>query len=228
LPTTYSVTAVRRGVAVVLLALVAGACGGDKAAPGSATPRITGGADGPLAPGLLTQAQLRQVPGLSSAKVTSLEETSLFEDPDPRGPCGAKVPALSLDDAAGVAIAAETIRGGAEFVRRLPTGAATRYLDAVMADTRSGCPEYETTTNQGAKQRVLLVRIVRLHNEFDQAVAVVNALKVANSVRAATRVEVRHGDILATTVIFTNRPMENVTVRGIASLMGRSLDVFDD
>jgi hypothetical protein len=211
----------------LLLVLALGACGGHKGANGSNTPRITVGADGPLAPGLLTQVQLRQVPGLSTAKVTSLQKAAIFEDPDPRGPCGAKVPTLSLDDAAGIAITAETIRGGAEFVRRLPAGGAKRYLDAVMADTKSGCPEYATTTNQGATQRVLLVRIVRLYKEFDQAVAVVNAIKLGGTVRAATRVEVRHGDILATTVIFTNTPMDNVTVRGIASLMGRDLDVFD-
>ena len=43
-----------------------------------------------------------------------------------------------------------------------------------MADTRAGCAEYETTTNQGNRQRVLLVRVVRLHPEFDQAVAFVH------------------------------------------------------
>jgi hypothetical protein len=207
--------------------LFVGACGGSKGANRSNTPRITVGADGPLAPGLLTQTQLRQVPGLSSATVTSLKQATLFQDPDPRGPCGASVPVVSLQDAAGVAIKASTIRSGAEFVSRLKPGAAKRYLDARMANTTSGCPEYVTTTHQGVKQRVLLVRIVRLHKEFQQALAVVTAIKIADSVRAATEIEVRHDDILARTVIFTSRPMDNVTVRGIASLMERNLSVFD-
>jgi hypothetical protein len=217
---------VRRGLAVLLVVLAVGACGG-KGAKGSNTPRITVGVDGPLAPGLLTQTQLRQVPGLSTATVTSLQEIAVFEDPDPRGPCGGAVPKVSLKDAVGVAIKAETIRGGAELVTRLPSGAAKKYLDARMANSVPNCAEYETTNNQGAKQRVLLVRIVRLHKEFDQALAIVTAIKIGTSVRAATQVEVRKGDILAKTIIFTNTPMDNVAVRGIASLMGSDLAVFD-
>jgi hypothetical protein len=208
---------------VLLVVLVLGACGGHKGANGSNTPRITVGLEGPLAPGLVTQPQLRQVPGLSSAKVTSLLHASVFQDPDPRGPCGAKVPVVSLDDAVGAAISAQTIRSGAEFVTRLEAGAAQRYLDARMADATPGCPEYVTTTHQGASQRVLLVRIVRLPKEFQQALAVVLALKIGDSVRAATEIEVRHDDTLARTVIFTSAPMDDATVRGIASLIERNL-----
>jgi hypothetical protein len=218
---------VRRAAAALLLVGVLGGCSGHKSANGSNTPRITVGAEGPLAPGLLTERQLRQLPALSTATVSSLQETTLFEDPDPRGPCGGKVPATSLHDAAGVSIKAETIRGGAELMARLSPGAAKSYLDARTADATPGCPEFETTTNQGVKQRVLLVRIVPLHTEVQHALAVVTALKIDNSVRAATQIEVRHDDILAKTIIFTNEPMDDVTVRGIASLMGRDLSVFD-
>jgi hypothetical protein len=217
---------VRRLLPIVLLvAFVATACGGSGET--GAPTRVTVGASGPLAKGLLTQTQLRQVPGLSSAKVTTLEETAIFEDPDPRGPCGGKVPAVSLKDAVGVAISAQTIRGGAELIARLPSGVAQAYLDARMANTTLGCPEYQTVTHQGATQRVQLVRIVRLHREFQQALAVVTALKVGDSVRAATQIEVRYNDIISRVVIFTNVPMANVAVRGIASLMGSGLLVFD-
>jgi hypothetical protein len=218
---------VRRVITIVLLMTLIGACGGNKSANGSNPSRITVGADGPLAPGLLTQTQLRQVPGLSSATVTSLQQVAMREDPDPRGPCGAKVPLVSLKDAAGVAIKADTIRGGAELVTRLPAGGAKKYLDARMANATAGCPEYQTVTAQHVTQRVLLVRIVRLHKEFQQALAVVTAIKIGTSVRAATQIEVRHDDILARTIIFTNTPLDNVAVRGIASLMGRNLSVFD-
>ena len=206
--------------------LVLGACGGHKGTNGSNTPRVTVGADGPLAPGLLTQTQVRQVPTFSSAIVSSLRQTTFFEDPDPRGPCGAKVPTVTLHDAVGIAIKAEGIRGAAELVSRLPSGEAKAYLDARMADAHEHCAEFETTTNQGVKQRVLLVRIVRLHKEFQQALAVVMAIKIGQSVRAATEIEVRRDDILARTIVFSNRPIANVAVRGIASLMGRDLAVF--
>ena len=124
-------------------------------------------------------------------------------------------------------ITAQTIRGGAELITRLPPGGAKAYLDARMANTTLGCPAYQTVTQQGANQHVQLVRIVRLHREFQQALAVVTALKVGDSVRAATQIEVRYNDILSRVVIFTNVPMANVAVRGIASLMGSGLLVFD-
>ena len=206
--------------------LVLGACGGHKGTNGSNTPQVTVGADGPLAPGLLTQTQLRQVPTLSSATVSSLQQTTYFEDPDPRGPCGAKVPTVTLENTVGIAVKADAIRGAAELVSRLPAGEAKRYLDARMADAHEHCAEYQTTTHQGAAQRVLLVRIVRLHKEFEQALAVVMAIKIGQSVRADTVIEVRQGDVLARTVVFSNRPLANVAVRGIASLMGRDLAAF--
>lgn len=214
----------RRGFVyrTVLVALVASACGGGGGGTSAKTP-VTVAVFGPLDAALLTQTQLRQVPGFATTKVTPLQAPVLFEDPDPRAPCGAKVPKLSLRDAVGIAMTAESIRGGAQLVIRLPSGAAKGYLDARQANTSKGCPEYETTTNQGAKQRVLLVRVVRLHREFDQALAVVTALKIGDNVRAATQIEVRRGDILSRTVVFTNAPFSNQSVRGIASLMGQNL-----
>jgi hypothetical protein len=212
---------------VLLLVLAVAACGGHKRANGSNAPRVTVVSQGPLAPGLLTQTQLRQVPGLSTATVTSLQETAVFKDPDPRGPCGGKVSSISLNDAVGIAIKAETIRAGAELMTRLPPGGAKKYLDARMANATPGCPEYQTVTAQHVTQRVLLVRIVRLHKEFEQALAVISAIKIRSSVRAAAQIEVRHGDMLAKTIIFTNDPMDDVAVRGIASLMGRDLAVLD-
>jgi hypothetical protein len=138
------------------------------------------------------------------------------------------VPVVPLQDVAGVAVVAETIRGAAQLVIRLPKGDAKKYLDARQANTSKGCPEYQTTTNQGAVQRVLLVRVVRLHKEFEQGLAVVTALKIGDSVRAATQIEIRRGDILSRTVVFTNVPISNVSVRGIAAVMAENLLTFDE
>ncbi|HVT78633.1 MAG TPA: hypothetical protein VHD87_16455 [Acidimicrobiales bacterium] len=217
----------RRAVGILLVAALVGGCGGGSSGKKSNTAAINAGDTGPLAPALLTQSQLRQVPGLSTAVVTSLKQTTFFADPDPRGPCGAKVPALSVKDAVGVAIKADGVRGAAQIVARLPEGTAKKILDARMADSTAGCPEFETVTHQGVHQRVLLVRIVRLHKEFEQALAVVNAIKIGKSVRAATQIDVRDGDVVSRIVIFTTAPIDNVTVRGIASLMGQNLHALD-
>lgn len=216
----------RRLVAVLALMCVS-ACGGSGGAPAS-PPVAVVGPTGPLVAGLLTESQLRTVPGLSSARVNPLQQQAFFEEADARGPCGAAVPRLELDDAAAVSIRADTIRGGAQFVVRLPPGEAKRLLDARQANTSKGCPEFATTTNLGQNQTVQLVRVVRMHREFQQVLATVSALKVDGSVRAATQIEVRHDDILARLVIFSNLPLNNQSVRGLAALMARSLAAFDE
>lgn len=216
----------RRGLLILLVVpvLVAAACGGSNGT--TATTRVTVGPLGSLEAALLTQTQLRQVPGLPTAEVAPLTDLGVFEDPDPRGPCGARVPKLALTDTAMITITAQNIRGGAQLVVRLPSGDAKRYLDARQANTSRGCAPYEFKSPDGVNQRVQLVRVVRLHREFEQALAVVTALTVGERVRAATQIEVRRGDILARTVIYTNLPLSNTAVRGIASVMARNLSVF--
>jgi hypothetical protein len=209
---------------LVVPALLAAACGGGGG--GAGTPRVTVGPRGPLEEALLTATQIRQVPSLSTAKVAPLAALGVFDDPDPRAPCGATVPRLALTDVAAIGISAENIRGGAQLIARLGPGEAKRYLDARQADTSKGCPPYDVETDNGTTQRVQLVRVVRVHREFDQALAVVLAVTVGTTVRAATEIEVRRGDILARAVIYTNLPLPNTSVRGIASVMGRNLSVF--
>ena len=214
----------RRVAAIGLaVACVFAACGGNKPAA-RPSPLITVPAAGPLAPALLSASQLRRVPGFSTAVVTPLVDVKILQDPDPRGPCGGKVPVLALDDAAGLSWSAEAIRGGAQLVIRRPAGQVKTYLTARLNDISPHCGVYTTQTAQGLTQEVKYEGAVRITGQADQSLAVVTAIKINGDVRAATAIEVRRGDVLSRTVIFTAAPLDNTIVRGIGALMAKGLD----
>ncbi len=207
--------------AVILFAL--GVCGGKQRAAPESVPQITLTADGPLSPALISASQLRRVPGFATATVVPLNEVKIFEDPDPRGPCGAKVPVLKLNDAVGLSWNAQAIRGGAQLVIRGATGQAKKFLSARLNDIRPDCAVYTTKNAQGVTQEQKYDHAVRLPIDADQALAVVTALRIGGDVRAATSIEVRRGDVLSRAVIFTESPMDNTIVRGIGALMAKGL-----
>ena len=202
--------------------LAFGACGGAKPAAVKGG-QLTVSADGPLAPGLISASQLRQVPGFSTATLQPLANVKIFQDPDPRGPCGGKVPVLKLDDAVGLAWTAQPIRGGAQLVIRRPAGEAKKYLTARLNDIGTGCGIYTTKTAQGVTQEVKFEGAVRVAPDADQSLAAVSAIRIGADVRAATAIEVRRGDVLSRTVVFSDAPMDNTIVRGIAALMDIAL-----
>jgi hypothetical protein len=213
----------RPGALLAIACFALSACsGGGKALPQS-VPQITIPPTGPLAPALLTQVQLRNVPGLSTAETYPVTDLAVFHDPDPRGPCGGKVPVLSLNDAEGSGLRAQSIRSGAQLVLRRRGGEAKAFLDAREKDTVPNCPDFATKTLQGATQINRLEHVVKLSREADEALAVVHAVKVGTAVRAITQIDVRQGDVLSRFVIFSDYPLSTQTVRGLAALMAKDL-----
>ncbi len=211
----------KRGALLIALALVLGACSnGGAAAPTASTVP----SNGPLAPALLTQSQLRRVPGLSTTTLSGLPKIDVFDDPDPRGPCGRSIPRLGLADAIGASWHAESIRAGAQVVLRRPAAELQSYMQARIQNAVADCPAFEVTSRRGTKQQMKFDASVSITRNADQSLAVVMAIKVNGTVRAATTIEVRTGNVLSRAVVFTNQPMPVPTVRGIASLMAKSLE----
>ncbi|MDP1794889.1 MAG: hypothetical protein Q8K63_12220 [Acidimicrobiales bacterium] len=212
----------RRGAAAafVAVALATGACsdGGTTVAPPATTVAFTG----PLVPALLTQSQLRRVPGFSTLVVVDVASATAFAEPDPRGPCGAPVPQLPLDDAMGTAWSSNTIRGGFQLVVRRPATELQRYMTARLRNTSENCPPFKIRTRSGGEQELKFESAVRITREAAQSFAVVMAVRVGADVRAQTIIEVRTGNLLSRAVLFTSRPVGSSVVRGIAALMAKS------
>ena len=207
----------------LLVGLVLGGCSSGHPTTTSRTPRITVGGGTPLAAALLSATDLRGVPGLpGDVGVTPLTNLKVYEDPDPRAPCGAHVPSLNLSGAAGVGIKSTTVQGAELAVGVGPPSPRT-YFDALVADTRAGCPAYQTTTNTGAVQTVTLRTVVALPPLADGALAVNLGIQQGDHGTLVTLVAVRQGDALALTTLFTAAPLTDGTVRALATAIAHDL-----
>jgi hypothetical protein len=140
-------------VAVALVVL--GGCAREAASPfegGSETPRITTPAPtADLAATLLTEDDLAGVPGLSSAVASELGDAELFENPDPRGPCGTPVAPMP-GPAAGRAFAGDTATLVQVVYERADE--LDSFVDEITRDLVPGCGPHESRTNIGTTQQV--------------------------------------------------------------------------
>jgi hypothetical protein len=158
--------AVKREVARIVRVVAATAVVtlGSGCASGSAddsnTPRITlGGDDDELSGFLLTRSDVTAIDGLEQTTVTEFNEAPLFENPDPRGPCGGVVPAPDFTGAVGRVFAGSS---GTLFTLVLESDAKQQsYLRALQADVREVCESHESTTNTGQTQTVSDVSILQ-------------------------------------------------------------------
>ncbi len=137
-----------RSGAVTAALLTVGGCASD--VRGSSTPRITSGVDrSALANVLLTTDDLDGLP-YAGAVAQDIGEIPVFENPDPRGPCGAEIEPLPLEGAVGRAF---VLGRSSMFTLVLPSGQQSD-IDALRADGHEGCDAFLSMTNVGENQRV--------------------------------------------------------------------------
>ncbi len=142
-------------VAIVLLGSSGCGLGGDDQdeATKSTTPRVTTGAPASQDRAvLLTDQDLHGVAGFEGVEAREIESLPISENPDPRGPCGGKVPPVPLDQAFGRSFRSERV-----VVIELITPSGQRpkeQLAAYQADLRPGCGPYESKTTGDITQRV--------------------------------------------------------------------------
>jgi hypothetical protein len=149
--------------------LVACASEADPGLSESRTPQVT--LEQPAEPErealLLTSSDVSAIDGFAGVPAADIADVPLFENPDPRGPCGAVVPEMSFDGLIGRSF---TGAGGAliEVVGE-HTPARQAVFDAYAADSQPGCAPFESMTNTGARQRVSNIELVELSGIADAA-----------------------------------------------------------
>jgi hypothetical protein len=174
-------------------------------APRSLTPRVTTGtAASRLDAVLLSTADLVAVPGApSDLRAVPVNDAALFKDPDPRTPCGGHLAQPDLSTGAGVALQSSSI-SGFEFVFAQPVEQAQRYVATVQADTRPGCPTYQTRTNTGSFQTVRIVGVLALPKLADQQTGAMVHITNQGLDLYAAEVAVRSGGLLAIEVLLSS------------------------
>jgi hypothetical protein len=151
---TPSINTVRRialFAAVALLAACSSDGGSDGANASSTTVPDTAVAAANAV--LLTQEELRTVPGFEQGTVQPFNSAPTFTNPDPRGPCGGKATNPPMDNAAGTAYSAGNTAVAFHLIT--PTTELQRtYLLALSKDRKDPCPTWESTTSKGTTQTV--------------------------------------------------------------------------
>lgn len=161
---------------LVLAVLVAPACTDAEEPPPSTTPRSTDPGEPPRstapritddpsasrdASELLTAAEVTEATGLKGVVAQDLADVDAFENPDPRGPCGARVPPKPTAGGFGRAFRAGDVVMVVMVEMVMPTTAATRAsIDADKADARPSCGPYTSRTANGDVQHVSDVEIL--------------------------------------------------------------------
>jgi hypothetical protein len=190
-------------------------CSAGHGSSASRTPKIAAASGSGLDAALLSASDLRDGGLPADVHTTALNDLNLFEDPDPRGPCGAKVESIDLTRGAGVGIAASAVQG-AELVVRLDEPAAKAYLGALEADAHDGCAAYQTTTNRGTPQTVTLRTVVALPMLVDGAIATKLTIESSGNATAVTQIVLRRTGTIALTTLFAASPLSDATVRSLA------------
>jgi hypothetical protein len=221
------------GLAILLaLAAMLGACSisistgenaekGDGANSKSNTPRIRSTAR-ELHRGLVTNDELKGVKGLPRLAAVPTQDAPVFENPDPRGFCGVPLDQPDLSKGETVVFATDEMTVF-ESIVRLDEPSARAFLDAAIADTRSGCPPYESTTNTGARQTVTPRNVVDLPQLADQRTAGIASIAVSRQTLYVGQLLLRHDDLVALAVTFSARPVQARTIQHLADAVSTAL-----
>lgn len=190
----------------------------------SLTPRVTEGtAPADLKTKLLQPEDLQGIRGLpSDLRVVPVESANLFENPDPRGPCGAKVDQPDLSGGASLAFQARTATGF-QMVGEVPEDQARAFLDATAADSRPGCPPWQSRTDTGANQTGEFLGTVDLGLPADVATAANIHVTSAGSEAYGTEIIVRSGGTLSVVVLLAGAPAPPSVTRDLAATAARRL-----
>ncbi|HEY5170641.1 MAG TPA: hypothetical protein VIK54_02830 [Acidimicrobiia bacterium] len=210
-------------VMLALAAIVGVGCGGEPFPATSTTPRVSADPSSSLQPGLVTSAALATVPALASVATVPTSQGQIFENPDPRAPCGAKIAPPRLSDA----IAEFQMSTGFAFEGIANTGAASakRFLDANRADMRDGCPPYDSQTNQlGVVQHVVYEGSIPLTSIADDALAVREQVSVPGQPLVdAVEIVIRRRAVVGV-FEYLGAPISAEAVVEVANLVARGLE----
>jgi hypothetical protein len=171
---------------------------------------------------LLSSDDIENVPGSPDDLVRQpVEDASLFENPDPRGPCGAEVTQPDFADAAISVFG--TPEAPHAFVTQavwdLPAGVAQEFLEEERADLIPGCPPYTSETPFG-EQRVELLGEVALPQLEADALAIRLRIRTSEGPTLyAGSLLVRKGSRLSNIGMFAENPVSEAFIRSVASLV---------
>jgi hypothetical protein len=147
------------------------------------------------------------------------------ENPDPRGPCGAKIVQPDLTQDAAIGITSSSVLG-VQGVMRPTEISAEDYLDANLDDADADCPPWTSTTNTGSTQTVTLLDVVpdqRVDDAIDQQLGIVLKIETEGQTAYAGVVFLRAGDVLSEVAYYGAAEVDARTVEELVVLAAARL-----
>ena len=163
---------------MLVAVITASACGGDDS-PESSTPEISISGDDGFVDLLLTSDDFDDISSLAGLAREVGTTAGIYEDPDPRAPCGAPVLFPATD-------AIATFSGTDITVLNLVgSDGGAEYIEAMRDDARPGCPDHTRETNiPGQNQTVTFLGEVRLPAVGDNRIALRSRIRTTADLEA--------------------------------------------
>ena len=165
---------------------------------------------------LLTARDVSAIPGApGGVAVVPSEKGTLFQDPDPRSPCGARVTLPDLSQSAHVTFDAASF-GAFQVVVDQSVQKATAFATAWQRDTRPGCPPSTSRTSTGSTQISQLVGPISMPRLVDQETGALLTVNDNGQTVDAYGMVLRSGGRLELDVLISPVPLTQAFVLGFA------------
>lgn len=204
--------------AVICGAMIASGCSSSSSLPISKMPPIsTGTGTSSQQAALLTTSDLQAIPGTPAGVELAppSQQGTLFQDPDPRSPCGARVTLPDFSQGAKIQFDSATF-AAFQIVIDLPVSEATAFTTAWQRDTRPGCPPYKSLTNTGSSQTADLVASIPMPSLVDQATGAGMTITSNGQTVNSYGLILRSGGRLELDVLIAPAPLPDPLVKGFA------------
>jgi hypothetical protein len=167
----------------------------------------------------LTRDDVAAATGAQDFRSTPIEAV-LLRNPDPRGPCGARISIPDPSDGAATEFKGPELT---IYAITLSTPDGQHWIDQVRADSRPGCGAYDSQVALRGAQTVTPLGTIGLPAVGDDRIAYDSRVTTSTEHVVGTFVLVRHGGLLTALTMFSKKPVPEATVAGLAQATADAL-----
>jgi hypothetical protein len=214
----------RRLLIITSLALIVLSPVGIAAASPSQTPRLHFNGRSPaLRDALLTAGDIESIPGGPlNVTVSKVNDTSgLYQDPDPRLPCGKKVPVLKTSNAVEEQFAMPEV-DGIEVAANVPGSESRVLFSSYAANLRPGCT-FRSKTDTGSTQSTTLIKAIPMPKLTTRSLGIVAVITNNGQTFGAYEMAVQNGSRVAVTILIAQQPVHTTFVVALAKVLEERL-----